>query len=107
MSRTLRLMVIAGLLGSALSMGGAVSAADDAVVKCKVATKPETDVGKACVAGGVKAAKAKMKEMVKTAKANGTKFQCDDCHTDDADFGKMADDVKDKFKKLMAAIAKK
>ena len=107
MSRTLRSLLIAGLLGSTLVIGGAVRAADEGGGKCKVATKPETDVGKACAAGGIKAAKAKMKEMVKAAKANGTKFQCDDCHIDDADFGKMADDSKDKFKKLMAALVKK
>jgi len=53
--------------------------------------------------GGVKAAKAAMKDLVAKAKANGQKFRCDDCHKDPQDNTKLAADAHDKFKKLLAA----
>lgn len=84
---------------------GSLAMAEDAV-KCKLATKAESDVGKACAEGGVKKAKGVMKDMVKRAKAAGTKFDCDDCHKED-DFSQLTADGAEKFKKLLAAIAKK
>jgi hypothetical protein len=77
----------------------AASATND----CKLATKGDSPVAKACQAGGVKAAKAAMKDLVKRAKDNGAKFRCDDCHKDPQDMTKLAADARDRFKTLLAA----
>lgn len=74
--------------------------------KCTIAVKGDSPVVKACAQGGVKEAKAAMRELVKTAKANGAKFQCDGCHKDtDAKF-ELTADARDSFKKLLAAQKK-
>jgi hypothetical protein len=70
---------------------------------CKLAVKGTSPVAQACRDGGVKAAKATMKELVAKAKANGQKFRCDDCHKDPQDNTKLAADAPEKFKKLLAA----
>jgi hypothetical protein len=70
---------------------------------CKLAVKGDSPVAQACRDGGAKAAKAKMKELVKRAKDNGQKFQCDDCHRDAQDITKLTPDAPDRFKKLLAA----
>ena len=74
---------------------------------CKLAGTKESDnspIAQACRTGGVKAAKAKMKELVKRAKDNSNeKFRCDDCHKDPQDNTKLAPDVSERFKKLLAA----
>jgi hypothetical protein len=70
---------------------------------CKLAVKGSSPVALACKDGGVKAAKAEMKDLVKRAKDNGVKFRCDDCHKDPQDNTKLAADAHDKFKKLLAA----
>src|SRR6185436_4127435 len=70
---------------------------------CKLAVKGSSPVAQACKDGGVKAAKATMKDLVAKAKANGQKFRCDDCHKDPQDNTKLAADAQDKFKKLLAA----
>lgn len=74
--------------------------------KCTIATKGDSPVAQACAQGGVKAAKAKMKELVKTAKASGTKFDCDSCHKNDTTF-ELQTDARDNFKKLLAAAQSK
>jgi hypothetical protein len=73
--------------------------------KCTIATKPETDVGKACADGGRNAAKKNMKEMVKLAKANGQKFTCEGCHKDLDNYALTKNGQED-FKKLVAAQTK-
>ena len=70
---------------------------------CKLAVKGSSPVAQACRDGGVKAAKATMKELVNKAKANGQKFRCDDCHKDPQDNTKLAADAHERFKKLLAA----
>ena len=45
-----------------------------------------------------------MKDLVKRGKAKGVKFTCDDCHMDEANYAKLADDAHEKFEKLLAAI---
>jgi hypothetical protein len=91
-----------GAVGAAASTG----LADDAP-KCKLATKGDGAVAKACAEGGIKKAKSVMKEMVKAAKAAGVKYDCDDCHKDDSDYSVLTSDGKDKFAKLVEAAAKK
>jgi hypothetical protein len=70
---------------------------------CKLAVKGDSPVAQACRDGGVKAAKATMKELVAKAKANGQKFKCDECHKDPQDNTKLTADARDRFKKLLAA----
>jgi hypothetical protein len=92
-STFLAFMVATVLVGNA-------RAADD--TKCTIATKPDSEVGKACASGGRAAAKKDMKEMVKKAKANGQKFTCEGCHKDLDNYALTKDGQED-FKKLIAA----
>jgi hypothetical protein len=89
----------AGLLAATLAVG--VAHAGDAG-KCTIATKPDTEIGKACAKGGRAQAKKEMKEMVKKAKANGQKFTCDGCHKDLDDYA-LTKNAQDDYKKLLAA----
>jgi hypothetical protein len=81
-----------------------VGAAADAP-PCTIATKGDSPVAKACAKGGIPDAKAAMKELAKKARAAGTKYQCDDCHKDDAKY-ELTPDAREKFAKLLAAAAK-
>ncbi len=106
MTRTTRGTLISGLLGTLLLVGGNSFAEGDAKdAKCTLATKGDSQVAKACAEGGLAAAKKAMKVMVKAAKANGVKFECDDCHKDTDGKYELTADGKDKFKKLLAALA--
>ncbi len=92
--------------------GSVLAAAEkpDKGTPCKLATGGDplaSPVDDACKQGGVPAAKAKMKELVRDARKAGTKFECDDCHKTDADYSKLVDGAQDKFKKLLAALPKK
>ncbi len=91
-----------GLLAVTL-LAGAARAGDEG--KCTIATKPDTETGKACVKGGRPEAKKVMKEMVKKAKANGQKFTCDGCHKD-LDTYALTKNANDDYKKLEAAQTK-
>ena len=100
-------------LGRAILLGVFVTTAAAAVKgfatednKCTIATKGDSPVAKACAQGGVKAAKDKMKELVKTAKDNGVKFDCDNCHKDPDKGFELSSDARDKFKRLLAAQTK-
>jgi hypothetical protein len=73
--------------------------------KCTIATKPDTETGKACAKGGRSEAKKVMKEMVKIAKSNGQKFTCDGCHKDLDNYA-LTKTATDDFKKLVVAQAK-
>ena len=101
MIRFFRSPVLALMIATMLV--GAARAADDA--KCTIATKLESEVGKACASGGRAAAKKDMKEMVKKAKANGQKFTCEGCHKDLDNYALTKDGQED-FKKLVAAQTK-
>jgi hypothetical protein len=70
---------------------------------CQLAIRGDSPVGRACHQGGVKAAKVVMKDLVRRAKAGGVKFNCDDCHASQEDFGDLAGDAREKFEKLLAA----
>jgi len=74
---------------------------------CKLAVKGDSPVAQACRDGGVKAAKATMKDLVAKAKANGEKFKCDECHKDPQDNTKLTADAREKFKKLLATATPK
>jgi hypothetical protein len=104
MFRGLRPTFLTVLLAGLVSVSS-TSFADDPA--CKLATKGDSRVAKACASGGVKAAKAEMKEMLKQGKSAGVKMDCDDCHKDDTHYDQLTNEAKDKFKKLLAALEKK
>jgi hypothetical protein len=64
-------------------------------------------VAKACSEGGLKAARATMKDLVKRARSAGVKFECDRCHSDEKDFSQLTKGAREKFAHLLAAAAKK
>jgi hypothetical protein len=73
---------------------------------CKLATDGDSPVDQACRQGGIKAAKQAMKDLLRDGRKAGVKHECDDCHTDDADYSKIAKDAKEKFGKLLDAVGK-
>jgi hypothetical protein len=73
---------------------------------CQLAVKGDSPVAKACREGGIKAAKMAMKDLIKGARATGVKYQCDDCHVNDADYAQLGKGADDKFAKLLAANRK-
>lgn len=105
MTRSIAKLSVAVLLfaASAIGAAGAVRADEG---KCTIATKPETETGKACAKGGRAEAKKVMKEMVKVAKANGQKFTCDGCHKDLDNYA-LTQNATEEYKKLEAAQTKK
>src|SRR4051812_48073431 len=98
------------LLGSSLLLSAALAPAWAAGYAgpdpCKVGGRGDNLVDKACNAGGVRAAKQAMRELVKKAKAQGVRFQCDDCHKDPEDMSMLNDGAKEKLKQLLDAAAK-
>jgi hypothetical protein len=93
----------AALLVATLAVGAA-RAGDEG--KCTIATKPDTETGRACAKGGRAEAKKMMKEMVKKAKSNGHKeFTCDGCHKDLDNYA-LTKNAQDDYKKLEAAQTK-
>lgn len=73
---------------------------------CVLATKGDSPIAKACREGGIKAAKQAMKELTKAGRAAGVKYQCDDCHTNDADYAQLGKGAEEKFARLVAASRK-
>lgn len=102
MTRFIAKLSAAALLTVTL-LGGAARAGDEG--KCTIATKPDTETGKACAHGGRAEAKKVMKDMVKKAKANGQKFTCDGCHKDLDNYA-LTKNAQDDYKKLVAAQSK-
>lgn len=89
-------------LALALALNAGSSFAGDA---CTIATKGDSAPAKACAKGGRAEAKKTMKEMVKTAKANGANFSCEGCHKDLETFT-LTKNARDDFAKLAAAQKK-
>lgn len=112
MARMLRGLFVAGIIGgmvivggNSMAQGGDGAGGGAAAGACKITKTDSTSpIGKACKDGGIKAAKAAMKALLKKAKGNGVKFDCDDCHMDESNA--LTDDAGDKFKKLLAAAEK-
>jgi len=73
---------------------------------CVIATKDDGPVARACHRGGVKAAKAAMKTMLKAARDRGLKLECDDCHKDEnaRDFA-LRDDARGRFEAMLRSTA--
>ncbi len=89
-------------LALTLVVARAASAGDD---KCTIATSGDSPVAQACAKGGRAEAKKVMKGAVKTAKANGKTFTCENCHKDLESFT-LTPNAKEDFSKLMAAQKK-
>ena len=71
--------------------------------KCTIAIKASNPVVQACKDGGIKKAKAVMKQMQKKGKDGGLKFECDECHKDEsAGNWTLKDKAEEKFKQLLA-----
>ena len=102
MTRRFAQMLLSAFFVASLVSGRAL-AGDEG--KCTIATKGDTPTAKACAKGGRPEAKKLMKEMVKTAKANGQKFTCDGCHKD-LDNYELTKNGQDDFKKLVVAQEK-
>jgi hypothetical protein len=100
MSRYLCGALFAGLLSLTWMTNNA--SADD---KCTIATKGDNPVVAACKEGGIKKAKAQMKNMQKAAKEKGMKVECDDCHKDEsAGNWTLNKGAEDKFKKMLDLV---
>ncbi len=102
MSRMIGGFLLAGLVLAGASVGVAQAADGD----CKLATKGDSEVVKACKEGGVKKAKLVMKDMTKRAKAAGMKTDCDGCHKADH-YDQLTDDGRKKFDEMIALLNKK
>lgn len=76
---------------------------------CKVATKGDSPIAKACTTGGAKEAKKTMDRMVKQAKAAGMNVECATCHNglDDAKYDLLKKDARDQLTKMVAKIGTK
>jgi hypothetical protein len=73
---------------------------------CKLAVDGDSPVDKACREGGIKSAKTAMKSLLKDARANGARFDCDDCHINEEDYAQLSQGTDEKFAKLLAAARK-
>jgi hypothetical protein len=73
---------------------------------CKRATGTDSPIDKACREGGLKSAKAAMKDLLRDGRKAGVKHECDDCHTADDDYSKLTKDAEEKFAKLLDAVSK-
>lgn len=89
-------------LALALTLVAGRATADD---KCTIAVKGDSPIAKACAKGGRPEAKKTMKEAVKTAKANGKTFTCENCHKD-LDNYELTKNARDDFAGLIAAQKK-
>jgi hypothetical protein len=94
---------VLGLIGL---VGPSVSAGDG---PCKLATKGDSDVAKACKEGGLGKARPLMKKMVKQAKAKmGGELDCKTCHegVDDDRYDVLKKDGRAQFDKMLAVLKK-
>jgi len=94
-----KLMITLSLGAFGLFAAQTVKAGTDCTLTKAGASNPVVD---ACKKGGIPEAKKVMKAMVATAKKNGMKTQCDDCHKSEETW-KLTDDAEKKFEKLLAA----
>jgi hypothetical protein len=104
-------LILGGSIACALLVGLASTRAraEDDKNKCTIAINDDSDVDKACKAGGIKRAKATMKAMQKASKEKGgVKHECNDCHKDEsAGDWSATKDSEEKWKKMLEVLAKK
>jgi hypothetical protein len=99
---SLVIIATATLLASALApgVGGRARASADEVEKCTIAVQGDSPVAKACQEGGVRLAKRKMKELVRTAREKGMSADCNDCH-EGGDSWTLTKGATDRFRRLL------
>ena len=73
---------------------------------CRIGGHGDSPVDKACNLGGVRAAKEAMRELVRKGKAQGLRYQCDDCHSNPEDVSQLNDAARDRFKQLVDTASK-
>ena len=78
----------------------------DAAEPCRVA-KGDSPVARACAEGGVPRARESMRQLVRQARANGTRFQCDDCHNQEDRYEHLTAEAKQNFAKLLAVAGQR
>jgi hypothetical protein len=98
MVRLLRGMLLLTVVGSVVAISGRALADKP----CNIATKGDSPVAKACASGGLVDAKRTMRDLVKSGKKAGVKFECDDCHKNDVGYD-LTLQARENFKKLLAA----
>jgi hypothetical protein len=99
--RVLRIALMLGFIGL---VGPSV---DAGVVRCKLATKGDSEVAKACKEGGVAKARGLMKEMVKKAKSTMDGLECKTCHEgNDEYYDVLKKDGRVEFDKMLAVLKK-
>ena len=99
MNRTVRGMLVALAIGGGMTIAGRGRAATP---PCTIATRGSSPVAQACAEGGLVSAKRTMRELMKRAKAAGTKFECDECHRNDTGYD-LTPQARDSFRKLLSA----
>ena len=74
---------------------------------CKLATKGDSVVAKACREGGIPKAKAVMRELVSRGKKkSGKDLECKTCHDgiEDSRYDLLRKDARERFKELLATL---
>jgi hypothetical protein len=74
---------------------------------CKLATKGDSVVAKACREGGIPKAKAVMKDLVSRGKKkSGKDLGCKTCHDgiEDSRYDLLRKDARERFKELLATL---
>jgi hypothetical protein len=69
---------------------------------CTIATHGNSPVVQACADGGLVFARRAMRDLVRRAKAAGTRFECDECHRNDTNY-ELTPQARESFRKLLAA----
>jgi hypothetical protein len=90
----------AAVLAGALAPGVSSRALADDVERCTIAVQGDSPVAKACQEGGVRLAKRKMKELVRTAREKGMSNDCNDCH-EGGDSWTLTKGATDRFRRLL------
>jgi len=104
MHRPVLTSLLLGTLGTFVLL--ASSRGDASPEPCRVA-KGDSPVARACAEGGIPRARESMRQLVKQARAAGTRFQCDDCHSNEDRYEQLAPDAKQNFAKLLAVATKR
>lgn len=107
MRRCLGVLSLVGLTVAALASGDGARPAAAQGNACRLAIKGDSPVARACAEGGVVKAKHTMRAMIKEGRAQGVRFQCDDCHSDDTAYEKLTPEAKDRFARLLAVTARR
>jgi hypothetical protein len=74
---------------------------------CRRALGGDSPVSRACRQGGIAAAKATMKELVKEGRSAGLKLACDDCHLDTTDFTRLNAEAPERLRNLLATVGRR